>query len=293
MADDLDENFELDDEKFTPSNSSNINDDESIDEDEEKSQPLKKKTKIAFKETNSSAKIKKNKKKNITEILNLNRKEINKPNYATEEFKKILVKHLNEKLSSVEKNLLNLNEDNQDLDEAISNIIMKRNSKISHLPIEKQFDEKFNEKIQNYLKKPNSAITQSPYMIILCSSAMRCIELEKKISNLNSSIKSKQLIWMHAFAKHKKLNEQIKFIENFKKPIHLIYATPQRLKQLVDAQALRLDQLRYVLIDYTNRDCKQKRFIDMADLREEFIKFTVEDLLKLNKNGIKLKFYLA
>jgi len=98
---------------------------------------------------------------------------------------------------------------------------------------------------------------------------------------------------MHAFAKHKKLQEQIDFIKNSKTPIHLVYATPQRLAQLVEADALKLNLLKYVCIDYTARDCKLKRFVDIPDLKEEFLKFINKFLFKLNKEKIKFKFYLA
>ena len=98
---------------------------------------------------------------------------------------------------------------------------------------------------------------------------------------------------MHAFAKHKKLKEQIEFVQKSKNPIHLVYATPQRLAQLVEAKALKLEQLKYVVIDYTWRDIKQKRFLDMPDIKEEFFKFCFNTLLKLNKDKTQVKFYLA
>lgn len=98
---------------------------------------------------------------------------------------------------------------------------------------------------------------------------------------------------MHAFAKHKKLKEQVEFVQKSKNPIHLVYATPQRLAQLVEAKALKLDLLKYVVIDYTWRDVKQKRFVDMPAIKEEFFKFCFNTLLKLNKDKIQVKFYLA
>ncbi len=89
------------------------------------------------------------------------------------------------------------------------------------------------------------------------------------------------------------MNDQIDFIKNCKTPIHLVYATPSRLAQLVDANALKLNLLRYVIVDYASRDCKLKRFIDMPDLRDEFFKLTHKYLFGLNKEKIKFRFYLA
>ena len=122
---------------------------------------------------------------------------------------------------------------------------------------------------------------------------MKCIEIQKKLDSKISLIKSKKLKWFHAFAKHKKLNEQIEQLKHIKSPVHLVYATPQRLSQLIEANALKLSLLKYVVIDYTSRDCKLKRFIDMPDLRDEFFKLTHKYLFPLNKEKIKFKFYLA
>ena len=303
MADDLDENFELE-AKFTLQH-------ESIESDNSMSEPIvpqetKKKRKFeeltdtATPPQTASSKKKKNTKKNITEVLQLNKTELNKPSYIINEFKKILSKYLNDNLSSIEKNELNLNEASLQSDEAVesvdaklSKLIMPRTSQLAGLPIEKQFNLNFNQTLEDCLKEPAAVYKQSPFILIFCSSAMRCIEIEKKLASSNELIKSKRLRWMHAFAKHKKLNEQVEFLRNSKQPLHLVYATPQRLIQLVAADAIKLEQLRYVVIDYSYRDCKQKRFIDMADIKDEFIKFTFNTLLKLNKNKLKLKFCLT
>ncbi len=178
----------------------------------------------------------------------------------------------------------------ESLDEKLEKIILKRN-KTSHLAFDEQFNKKFNDKLEEFLQKP--PIRQSPFIIVMCSSAMRCIEVQTKLDTSNELIKSKKLRWMHAFAKHKKLPQQIEQIKNLKTPINVVYATPQRLAQLVEAQALMLGQLKYVVIDYTHRDVKQKRFMDMPEIKEEFLKFLFGHLLKLNKNKCQVKFYLA
>lgn len=295
----MDENYNLD-EKFqqkfenTESAGSDAEEVEAAHENVAKKRKFDQVNSAGTKSSDSANK--KNKKKNITEILKLKKDELSRPTYAINEFKKHLVKYINVNLSSVEKNDLNLSEVSltgeavETLDEKLEKIILKRN-KICNLPFNEQFNEKFNDKIGLFLEQP--AVKRSPFLIILCSSAIRCIEVQKSLDASNQYIKSKKLRWMHAFAKHKKLKEQIDFLATNKAPVNLVYATPQRLAQLVEANALELDLLRYVVIDYSFRDVKQKRFIDMADIRDEFIKFCFSTLLKLNKEKTRVKFYLA
>ena len=134
MADDLDENFEMD-EKFSTKQQQqqyDQSDNESVSNDEEEKSfasvgnghqkhPIKsssaasnKGLKRKFEQVTSDAakdsSKKANKKKNITEILKLKKNELEQPTYAINEFKKFLIKFLNVNLSSVEKNELNLSE---------------------------------------------------------------------------------------------------------------------------------------------------------------------------------------
>ena len=120
MADDLEDNFELD-EKFSGQQPNLA---ESTDEEEAEafknigsfveSKPQKRKFDTLNNnnnnKNNSETPNKKNKKKNITEILELKKNEISQPTYAINEFKKSLIKFINVNLSSVEKNELNLSE---------------------------------------------------------------------------------------------------------------------------------------------------------------------------------------
>ena len=295
MADDLDENYQL--EKDLSSSENETEDD--VEEEEEpklgaapvkfdkNSQPSSKQVENA-----KNSNKKKNKKKNITEILKLKGSEISKPKFAVEEFKKIIKKYLNENLSSVEKNDLKLSGDPDELNSKLDNLIMKR-GKISKLKLDEQFNKKFNNKLENYLKKPKAKKLQRPFVLVLTSSAIRCIEIQKQLEKSNELIQKKRLRWMHAFAKHKKLNEQIEMLNKSKTPTHLVLGTPQRIAQLVEANALMLSCVKYVIIDYSHRDCKLKRFIDIPDIRQEFLGFTFKSLFQLNKEKNKFKFFLS
>lgn len=296
MADVLDENYDIE-EKFVVKQ---VDANDSTSEHEEANATTLdsgsgKKRKF---DQVKSDKNKKNKKKNITEILKLKKDELSEPTYAINEFKRHLCKYIKTNLSSVERNELNLSEVSLDgeqvesIDEKLEKIILKR-KKISNLPMEEQFNAKFGDKLEDLLAKSGSSSRQSPFIVIVASSAVRCIEIQKKLDLTNEMIRNKKVRWIHAFAKHKKLKEQVEFVKNTKTPIHLVYATPQRLSQLVEANALKIDSLKYIVIDYSFRDVKQKRFIDMPEMREEFIKFCFNSLLKLNKEKTQVKFCLT
>jgi hypothetical protein len=204
MADELDENYTLDKKFSTHEPFESISDGE---EEEENEQPKKKLKSNKFepksneRNTNKQESKKKPKKKNITEILELKKKELNKPSYAYNEFKNHVFKFIADNLSSVEKNDFNLNEN---LPEKLNELIIKRN-KSSMLPFEEQFQNFFVKKLENYLQKENSEKKAKPFAIVLCSSALRCIELQKKLDSSVDLFKKKKIKWMHAFAKHKKV----------------------------------------------------------------------------------------
>ena len=110
MADELDENYTLDKKFSTHEPFESISDGE---EEEENKQPKKKlksnkfESKSNERNTNKQESKKKPKKKNITEILELKKKELNKPSYAYNEFKNHVFKFIADNLSSVEKNDFN------------------------------------------------------------------------------------------------------------------------------------------------------------------------------------------
>lgn len=286
MADDLDENYQLDDE-FMPSSEPCLFDDEAEEDEKEQHDieqdepgPQVKNNKQRPSDSKSKQKAnenKKTKKKNITEILKLKEKELNKASFATREFKAIVQKHINNNLSSIEKTEFNLIDETSGLSN-LNKFILKRKQKLVKLEsFSQHFNTKFNFKIKSYLNTREQTAKNkkhTPFMIILCSSAIRCIEIQKDLDENNKYFKSKKICWFHAFAKHKKLNDQIDYLtsdKSKKKNIDIVYATPQRLAQLIEANCFDLSKcLKYVLIDYTHRDVKLKRFVDQNDIKQEF-----------------------
>jgi len=295
--DNLDENYLIDDKfshTFNESHDEELSESELLTDGQQESSVIKKKRKTSEAnesislETSSSKSKKRRRKKNITEILKLRENSIIKPSQPIKEFKNALLKYMNENLSSVEKNELNLHADNLD---CLRKMILKRN-KTHKLSVEKQFERKFEKKLNQYLEnKEKSSKKREPYVLILCSSALRCIELQKLLSDKIEAIKTKKLLWIHAFAKHKKLSEQIGFLQNLKNPTHIVFSTPHRFMQLIQSEpkGLLLNQLKYVFIDYTHKDVKKKGFFDKPEIKNDFLKLFFSNLLKIKK----LKLYLA
>lgn len=287
MADDLDENFQIE-EDFLPNNEA---DEDDLDE-----------IKNSITLENSFSKTKTKKKKNITEILKLRENELKKASFANKEFKSILLKYIKKNLSSVEKMDMGLVQEADNSDDVINcelnKMLIKRSPSLAKLEsFWEHFNKKFNSKFKIYLKKSIEMEQKNcPFMIILCSSAIRCIEIQRELESNNKFVKTKKLTWFHAFAKHKKLNEQIDFLTNNKskkKNIDIVYATPQRLFQLIESDCFDLEKyLKYVVIDYTHRDIKLKRFVDQNDIKNEFLNLVFKKFIGLNKNKVKFKFYL-
>jgi hypothetical protein len=274
MADDLEENYEIEEAFLSNSKKRPQNNDLDAEFDVEPQGDV--------------IPVKKQKKKTITEILEIHKDEINKPSYARNELIRILDAHIDKNLSIVEKNDLNLSQDSH---KYLNKIILKR--KFIKLSLCKQFERKFDKKIEKYLKLAKKVKNGQPFAIVLCSSAQRCIDFQKLIDNYTN----KRIRWMYAFAKHKKLAEQIDYLK--KNRVNIVFATPNRLLQLLEEcedKANFFKFLKYLIIDYTHRDCKLKRFIDINEIKSEFIKFFFNFIQPVNcksKSKAKIKLYLV
>jgi protein CMS1 len=211
-------------------------------------------------QTENTAK-KRHKKKNITEILKIKESLLNKSAYCKNEFKNYLTDYIEKNMSIIEKNELDLDKD------AIGKLILNVGSKKQDRnSLSAVFSSKFKRKFDNYKKRLGNrkSILNKPYMIVLCSSAQRCIQLQKEFNDFTAN----QIRWFYSFAKHKKLDDQIKHLNS--NEVNLIYATPSRLMQLLDSKCLKASLLKYLVVDYKFRDCKLKRFFDLNEIKKEF-----------------------
>lgn len=105
----------------------------------------------------------------------------------------------------------------------------------------------------------------SPAILIVCSGGLRAVQFIREISDFKvGGCKIAKL-----FAKHFKLAEQAKFLK--KTVVHIAVGTPKRLTQLLDSGCLHLDAVKHVVIDWSHRDVKQRRIIDMRETRTDLM----------------------
>ncbi|KAL8611452.1 hypothetical protein ACOMHN_014507 [Nucella lapillus] len=118
----------------------------------------------------------------------------------------------------------------------------------------------------------------SPLMLVLCSSAIRAVQLNRELKSfLGKDCKTAKL-----FAKHMKLGEQKTFLE--KKVCHASIGTPNRVQALLESGSLKLKQTHAVVLDWNWRDIKLKRMADIPDVRRDLTKLLKEHFVDHIKN---------
>ncbi|XP_075242851.1 protein CMSS1-like [Convolutriloba macropyga] len=109
---------------------------------------------------------------------------------------------------------------------------------------------------------------KSAYIVIVCSAAMRCIEL---INSLRRSETQSKAHVSKMFSSHMKISDQA--AELNKSLVHICVGTPARLTKLVEEKHLALDWCKYLIIDYNWRNSKWKRIVDIPETNVELMKF--------------------
>ncbi|RUS85959.1 hypothetical protein EGW08_006288 [Elysia chlorotica] len=111
-----------------------------------------------------------------------------------------------------------------------------------------------------FLKK-----TGSPCVLIITSSAIRAVELNRSIKDfLDGKCKVAKL-----FAKHMKVEEQKKFLSKTNCQVGI--GTPGRLLLLIKQGVLQLESLVAVVLDWNWRDSKLKRLPDIPEIRKDLV----------------------
>ncbi|CAG8452422.1 6769_t:CDS:2 [Paraglomus occultum] len=106
-------------------------------------------------------------------------------------------------------------------------------------------------------ERPSETGNGSPLIIIIAISAARSVKLRRAMIEYKSSnIKIAKL-----FGKHFKFKDQEKFLElNF---INIAVTTPERILKMVnDSKSLDLSRLKYIIIDATWKDVKERSVFD-------------------------------
>ncbi|XP_037832191.1 protein CMSS1 isoform X2 [Kryptolebias marmoratus] len=105
----------------------------------------------------------------------------------------------------------------------------------------------------------------SAAVLIVCSSALRTIELIKQLTAFKGEAKAVKL-----FAKHIKIEEQVKLLQ--KGVTHIGVGTPGRIGALIEREGLSLQSLRYLILDWNWRDQKLRRMVDIPEIKLDLMK---------------------
>lgn len=116
----------------------------------------------------------------------------------------------------------------------------------------------------------------SVVLLIVCSSALRTIELIKQLTTFKGGAKAVKL-----FAKHIKIEEQVKLLQ--KGITHIGVGTPGRISALIEKEGLNLQALRYLVLDWNWRDQKLRRMVDIPEIKLDFMKLLESGILNVCK----------
>ncbi|KAL7881451.1 hypothetical protein AOLI_G00082990 [Acnodon oligacanthus] len=120
--------------------------------------------------------------------------------------------------------------------------------------------------------------TCSVVLLIICSSALRTIDLIKQLTTFKGDAKVAKL-----FAKHIKIEDQIKLLS--KGVVHIGVGTPGRVAALIEKEGMNLQSLHYLVLDWNYRDQKQRRMIDIPEVKKDFLKLMESGVIQKCQGG--------
>ncbi|XP_071775310.1 protein CMSS1 isoform X3 [Centroberyx gerrardi] len=210
-------------------------------------------------EDDKSTKPKKRRKKTITDVLASSEP---KPGCPAD-LQNLVTQYFSDKRSVIELEELKLQDscflNSNDLTHSLSSYLKEICPKWAK--IQKQHTEK-----------------SSVVLLIVCSSALRTIELIKQLTTFKGEAKVLKL-----FAKHIKVEEQVKLLQ--KGITHIGVGTPGRLSALIEKEGLNMQALRYLVLDWNWRDQKLRRMVDVPEVKVDFLKLLDTGILNGCKEG--------
>ncbi|KAF5026208.1 hypothetical protein F66182_1705 [Fusarium sp. NRRL 66182] len=132
--------------------------------------------------------------------------------------------------------------------------------------------EKFPEFLESVSEDPEGLKKASkkkgaPHTLIVAGAGLRAADIVRsmrKFQNKDNSVAK-------LFAKHMKVDEQVKFLQNHKTGIGV--GTPARLTELIDNGTLSLDNLKRVVVDASHIDQKKRGVMDMRETMMPLARF--------------------
>ncbi|KAM4699840.1 LOW QUALITY PROTEIN: protein CMSS1 [Discoglossus pictus] len=124
----------------------------------------------------------------------------------------------------------------------------------------------------------NHKTKKSIVILLVCSSAIRALEIIKLINAFKGDTKV-----MKMFGKHIKIAEQITFLE--KNVVHIGIGTPGRIKALIEKDGICLESLKYLVFDWNWRDQKLRRMMDIPEVKKETLDLLDAGIVSACKAG--------
>ncbi|KAI7143133.1 hypothetical protein KC352_g29231, partial [Hortaea werneckii] len=114
----------------------------------------------------------------------------------------------------------------------------------------------------------------SPHTLVVAGAGLRAAELVRGLRKFQT----KESLVAKLFAKHIKLGEAIETVKNSR--IGIGVGTPQRIIDLLDNGALKLDNLERIVLDASHIDAKKRGVLDMQDTQPQVVKLLSRQELK-------------
>ncbi|XP_071994585.1 protein CMSS1 isoform X2 [Engystomops pustulosus] len=119
---------------------------------------------------------------------------------------------------------------------------------------------------------------KSILMLVVCSSAHRTLELIKLLNVFRGDAKIMKL-----FAKHIKIKEQIKWLEN--NITHIGVGTPGRIRALIEQEGFSVPSLKFLILDWNWRDQKLRTMMDIPEVKKETIELLASGPIAACRDG--------
>ncbi|KAJ2611209.1 cms1 ribosomal small subunit [Coemansia sp. RSA 1365] len=125
------------------------------------------------------------------------------------------------------------------------------------------------------VKGKNKVTYGAPQLLVLCSSALRVLELVKRLRPIS------QRATLKLFSRHIKINEHKDILKST--AVDIAVGTPNRVRKLMEEGNLKVNRLKLVVIDCWQDD-KMRVLVDMDDTRNDLFGIWRDILLPASRN---------
>ncbi|KAJ2084070.1 cms1 ribosomal small subunit [Coemansia sp. RSA 988] len=125
------------------------------------------------------------------------------------------------------------------------------------------------------VKGKNKVTYGAPQLLVLCSSALRVLELVKRLRPIS------QRATLKLFSRHIKIDEHKTMLKST--AVDIAVGTPNRVRKLMEEGDLKVNRLKLVVIDCW-QDNKMRVLVDMDDTRNDLFAIWRDILLPASKN---------